>query len=65
MAEPSPSALILAKAILEGFSAPYFAINPEKIETRRRIIREAARNIEPMIREIEDAARRAVDLNAS
>lgn len=55
----------VATAVLETHASAYFAINPEKIETRRRVIREAARNIEPIIREIEDAARRAADLNAS
>lgn len=53
----------VATAVLESYAAPYFAINPEKIETRRRVIREAARNIEPMIRDIEADAQRRISLN--
>lgn len=61
----------VATAVLGSYSGPYAACadkwktNAAILSAQQRVIREAARNIEPLIREIEDSARRAVDFNAS
>ena len=61
----TPRATEIARAILESYAAPYFATQPTQFVARQKVIAEAAKAVEPMIREIECAVARTIAANPS
>jgi hypothetical protein len=51
-AEPSLASRIIAEHCLTTFAVAYYAVNPEKIETRKRVVTECARTLDPILSKI-------------